>query len=231
MTELGDNPIVLRIDARLKELGLSREAAAVQAGLSRDAIRNLAQEPNRKPRGSMLERLADVLRVPPGWLLTGHDAEQDRFTQSADFSPSPATQPTRNDVPVMGTAAGSLIHGDFESFSTNGPIDHVRRPPVLVDAKDLCAIYITGDSISPEQKPCVLRFVHPHRPVQPGCTVIVQTRRWNDDPSQAYIKTFVRRTADRIVVQQINPAATIEIPIEHVHTMRRVLTINELFGV
>lgn len=234
------NPIVERIDKRLAELDMSRSAASLQAGLSRDGIRNLSRDPNAKPRGGSLEQLATVLGVSPTWLLTGQDDRTgtDRpappQTHPATSRPAVTLPPLAEmprDVPVMGTAAGSVIDNGFEGFELSGPVDYVRRPPALSGARDAYAIYITGESMAPAHPAGELRFVHPHRPIHPGCTVIVQTRTWNDDPGQAYIKTLERRSGDRVIVSQHNPQATIEIPSEFVIVLHRVLTMNELFGV
>ncbi|PTW53890.1 phage repressor protein C with HTH and peptisase S24 domain [Breoghania corrubedonensis] len=235
------NPIVARIDRRLADLGISRTEASLKAGLSRDGIRNLARSTERTPRGETLLRLAEVLRASPNWLLTGEgDPPSTKTAATADKVQStvlqadvraPAPSEMNRDLPVMGTAAGSIIKQNFEGFELGGAVDYVRRPPALEGAKDVYAIYVTGDSMEPAHPAGELRFVHPHRPVQPGCTVIVQTRTWNDDPGQAYIKRLIRRSGTKVILEQFNPHATIEIPAEYVTALHRVLTMAELFGV
>lgn len=54
-----------RIDQRLKELGLSSNAASVMAGRSRDFIRNIKRGLSQIPQGDNLLALAKVLQVPP----------------------------------------------------------------------------------------------------------------------------------------------------------------------
>jgi transcriptional regulator with XRE-family HTH domain len=68
--------IMQRIDQRLNELGLSREAASKLAGKSRDFIRNIAKNPDKPtiPRGDNLMALARVLECSPEFLL-GHESE------------------------------------------------------------------------------------------------------------------------------------------------------------
>jgi transcriptional regulator with XRE-family HTH domain len=60
-----------RIDARLQEIGMSREGAARLAGRSRDFIRNLEKNPDKPtiPRADHLFALARVLQCAPGYLL------------------------------------------------------------------------------------------------------------------------------------------------------------------
>jgi transcriptional regulator with XRE-family HTH domain len=68
--------IVDRIDQRLKELGLSREAASKLAGKNRDFIRNIAKNPDKPtiPRGDNLIALASVLQCSPQYIL-GQESE------------------------------------------------------------------------------------------------------------------------------------------------------------
>lgn len=63
--------IARRIVGRLRDLGLSSSAASGDAGLSKDAIRNILRDPTLIPRGSTLIKLSKVLQVTPNWLLTG----------------------------------------------------------------------------------------------------------------------------------------------------------------
>jgi SOS-response transcriptional repressor LexA len=72
--------ILERIEQRLAELGMNATQASVQAGLHRDAIRNIrraAQEKRTDGRLGVQPRtiaaLAKVLDTSPGWLLTGRD--------------------------------------------------------------------------------------------------------------------------------------------------------------
>jgi hypothetical protein len=70
-----------RIEQRLVTLGLSATEASKQAGLNRDAIRNIrraAQEEGRADgslgvRPRTIAALAKALQTTPGWLMTGVD--------------------------------------------------------------------------------------------------------------------------------------------------------------
>lgn len=145
--------------------------------------------------------------------------------------PFPALREMPKNVPVMGTAMGSLFNDKFEGIEVfTDPIEYVRRPPSLMTVPDAYAIYVVGDSMYPMHSPGDLRFVHPHKQPRPGSTVIVQTRHWEHDPGQAYIKIFRRRTATSIVLEQFNPPVTIEIPVKYVVSMHYVPDLAELFG-
>jgi len=70
-----------RIDAKLEEHGLAESAAAVKAGLSSSAIRNMrrAVKAGLSDRGASiktLEALAPVLQTSAAWLMTGESEDQ-----------------------------------------------------------------------------------------------------------------------------------------------------------
>lgn len=73
--------------------------------------------------------------------------------------------------------------------------------------------------------------MHPGRPPQPGDTVVVVTRTWDNDPGQAYIKIYRRRAAGHYHLEQINPPATFKVPEQYVVSIHKVPTLNELYGV
>ncbi len=134
------------------------------------------------------------------------------------------------DVPVLGTAAGTVA-GSLKGFSldTAKVVDHVRRPPGLAKAADAYAVYVVGDSMSPMHEDGALRFVHPHRPVVPGDTILIQIRAGEDLPIQAFIKVLLARSDDKIIVSQLRPKASIEIKPRTVVAIHHVMTTNELF--
>lgn len=172
------------------------------------------------------------LDVPVEWLLYGEgDAPEPQTTiVSKDLRPAIVPPPSRgamaNDVPVMGTAAGSFAG----AFQLAGIIDYVRRPPGLTQARDIYAIFVEGSSMEPEHRPGELRFVNPHRKVRIGDSVVVQTKHHEADEVQAYIAHYLKETARQITVGKLNPKASIEFERKFVVSVHKVLTMNELFG-
>lgn len=170
------------------------------------------------------------------WLLYGRGqppGEASPYTDQFDANfdvPSLENATDEGTVPVLGTAAGSIVD-KIEGMNIEGPVDFVERPHALRRARDLYAIYVTGDSMSPMHRHGELRFVHPHRVARPGDTVVVHTRNHDNDPGQHYIKILERRTAQALYCRQINPDALLEIPGKFVISVHRVLTLNEIFGV
>lgn len=61
--------IASRIQARLRQLELSANAASLRAGLPRDAIRDIIAGKSRNPRADTLLKIAAALEIDPAYLL------------------------------------------------------------------------------------------------------------------------------------------------------------------
>lgn len=236
--------LATRIQERLDALGMSARAASLRATGSDNTIRHILNGRSGNPRVDTLAKIAAVLETTPEWLLQGDPssspkpvAEHLRGEVAPAAVPYPYPSNLPNDLPVLGTAAGALIHDEdlgkeFEGFHLEATvIQYVRRPPALQHVKEAYSLFVEGDSMYPMHPPGELRFVHPLRSAAPGDSVIVQTRTWQDDPGQAYIKIYKRRSGGQLHLEQLNPPCTISIPLEFVVSMHRVLTMNELFGI
>lgn len=222
------NDLKSRIKQRLDELGLSAEGASKKAGLSRSFLRLLMMHETGNPRTDSLIKLAEALETTPNWLMTGSEGDAPvREVRPADVE-RPLRQEMPADVPVMGTAAGS--HAGSFQFEDD-VIDYVRRPPALMGAKDIYAIYVEGSSMEPEHRPGDLRFVHPHRPPRVGDSVVVQIRSAQDAPVEAMIGHLIRRNGETIVIGKLNPQTELSLQRITVVSIHKVLDMNELFGV
>lgn len=224
-----------RIKERLKAVGKSAAAASVEAGQNSGFIGDIFKGKARNPRSDTMAKLAAVLETTPEWLLLGDGAPTPPVMETSPASNvrlASIKLPTRhqmpNDVPVMGTAAGSL--GGAFQFE-GGVVDYVARPPALATAKDVYSMFIEGTSMMPAHNPGDLRFINPHRPPHIGDTVVITAKYTEDGPYECFIKTLVRRASNKITVEQLNPPATIEFETRFVVSVHKVLTMNELFGV
>lgn len=223
-------------------LGMSQEKLAEAANTTSSQIAKL-EKGDRRLTVEWMYRLAGPLRVAPSDLLpleelseiaslnatiTAHAPKSEVEPAEVDI---PAPSDFQRNMPVMGTAGGAIIR-QIEGFRMEHEVvDYVRRPPALAKKMNAYAVFITGESMAPMHNPGDLRFVDPEQRPQIGDSVIVQTRHHDGDPGQGYIKILKRRTPSAIVLQQINPAATIEIPVQFVISVHRVLTMNDLFGI
>lgn len=244
-----------RVAARLDALGLSPYEAAMKARLHRSYVSDILRDKKHRMTVDFAGRLAKVLECDPQWLASGTgpappdgsppasavggpsdvvvgfgpplpESGVTGEVRRADVALPPLSEMPR-DVPVYGTAAGSVVG----AFQFDGVVDYVRRPPALMGVPVAYALYITGSSMEPEHNPGDLRFIHPGRPPRIGDTVIVQTKNHEADGITAYIKTLVRMNDAKVFLHQRNPEATIELDRRTVVAVHRVLTLNELFGV
>lgn len=228
--------VLARIEMRLESIGLSATAASRLATGHPDAIRDLRRGLTGKGAkrigvsSQMLIKLAPVLQTNVEWLATGKGDPTLSDSQLGKKIPTmPNAQSLPKDVPVMGTAAGSLGEGAFQM--TPGPIDYVRRPPALENAVGIYALFVENDSMAPEHRPGDLRFAHPHRTPLIGDSVIIQIRLHPGSEIRSYIKHLVRRTPKHVVCAQLNPVATIHFAAETVVAVHKILSMNDLFGV
>ena len=233
------------IKALRKQAGLTQTGLAEAIGWTdQSAISKLERGERASTRLKL--RLAQFFNVPVESIIDGESLAPDGLQTSGytfDNIPSPnaapadpqtAPLPPRSqmgaDVPVYGTAAGSLGTGAFQ-LDMESQIDRVRRPPGVANATDVYAMYVTGDSMEPKYASGDLIYVSARRPARVGDDVVVQTRTSEDADPQAFVKRLARRTEKTLMLEQHNPSATIEVPTGTVVTVHRVFTLNDLFGV
>ncbi|MCX2696371.1 XRE family transcriptional regulator [Ochrobactrum chromiisoli] len=230
-----ENTIQKRIRERLEALDLTPEQASRKAGLDKTYLRKLFERPSASPRGNTLEALAKALDVDITQLISANDSVVEKpsveFTntdvKNANVNP-PSRQVMPNDVPVLGTAAGSM-EGAFQL--TEGVIDYVRRPPALMNSRDIYSIFVEGSSMDPEHRHGDLRFINPHKPARVGDSVVIQIKNDGRLSFDAMIGHLVKRTATQLVIGKLNPEMTLTFSLEDIVSVHKVLDMNELFGV
>lgn len=210
---------------------LTQQQVADHFGIARVSVTNW-ESGKTKPDQDKLTGLAQLLDLAIDDLLPegAHIKAQPQHTGGVRLAdvPVPSRLQMTNDVPVMGTAAGSHAKGAFQ-FSMN-PIDFVRRPPALVGARDVYALYVEGESMEPEFRPGQLIYVHPHKPPRIGDAVVIQCMA-SDGSYEATIGLYARRSPETIAIHKHNPKATVEVNRSIIVAIHKVLTTNELFGV
>ena len=127
------NDVLLRVEERLRELGLSAHAASLAAGKP-DAVRNLRRAVRNNDRRGVttetLAALAPVLRTTASWLLEGV-----------------GDVPSRASIRIMGRiGAGAEILPDDEQIPPDG-LNEVDLPFSLFP--DAIAFVVEGHSMYP----------------------------------------------------------------------------------
>jgi phage repressor protein C with HTH and peptisase S24 domain len=211
---------------RLKEEitadGRSNKVLSLAAGLGQNYVQQMIAK-DQPPKIPTLEKLLVVLGADAARRVRPDSAAASEVREANISLPS---MPLK-DVPVLGTAAGGdYAKGAFQL--TPDAVDYVRRPPGLMNAKEIYALYVEGSSMVPRFEPGELIYVNPNRPVRPGDYVVIQ-EPVDEDTTRGFVKQFVKRSGEWVVVRQLNPAGEMRFkPQVKVH---RVLTVTDLMGV
>lgn len=224
-----------RIKERLDALGKTATGASLEISQNKDLLRDIINGRTRNPRTDTMQKIAGVLECTVEWLMYG-DGEP--APPVLEGRPKPNARlvdmdmPTRGtlvrDIEVRGTIAGSM--GGAFQFE-GGVVDYVARPPGLINAKGIYALYVEGDSMFPAHPEGELRFISAFKHPRVGDTVAVTARYTPDGPVESFIKTYVKRTPTKLIVEQLNPKATLEFDLQFVVSVHKVLTVNEMFGI
>lgn len=221
-----------RLKRLIAETGKSIQSVSKEADLDKETLRKLLKNPNQKPTLRTVEGLARALNVSQNYILEGTSEIDQGSTNQPITESTPASNQASPlmlmDVPVMGTAAGSLMRGAFKVI--NGPVDYVRRPPSLATARDIYALYVEGSSMEPQFFPGELIYLNPHRPAKQGDIVVVQCRTNSDSDVEASLGIYLRTTEKHVIIGKRNPQAEVQLPRESVSNVHRVLNINELLA-
>lgn len=128
-------------------------------------------------------------------------------------------------IPVMGAAEGGA---DGHLIWNGEAVDYIDRPPSLASAPNGYATFIFGTSMEPRYHAGETIYVHPGKPVTPGCYVLVQIHPRNDgDPPGAFVKRFVKRTPTKLVLEQFSPPEKKEFPLKDVLAIHRIVGSGE----
>lgn len=223
--------LIDRLNLLLREKDMSPQRLSLEATGAKETVRKILDGTSKNPRIDTIIKIAAVLGVTPQYLM-GDDDPATTAPSSSRQKPAPdlpARQEMPLDVPVMGTAAGSHERGAFELGS--GVVDYVRRPPTLVGSRDVYALYVEGSSMEPQYFPGDLIYVHPHKPPRTGDIVVVQCKSADHEPTEAILGIYKKKSGQSVTISKRNPIADIDLSIDTVKSIHKVLSVNELFGV
>lgn len=213
-----------RILRRLDEMGTSARQAAIAAGESPDLFNNILRNRSKAPRGDTLAKAAKCLGVTVDWLTTGTDkpAPLPNVRPAPDLPPPPSRAEMPQVVPVRGTGAGS---DDGAIAMETEPLDYIRRPPGIANARDVYALFVEGDSMSPRYEPGDPIYVSSALTPKPGDHVVIQCRLDNGDQDQpivAFVKKLAVKRGNIMEFWQHNPAGVFVPP-------GRVISVHRVF--
>lgn len=188
------------------------EAARLKEGyLKRDLVAKMER--------ALLGRGSPPIQRPEVWELAGpefnfvHTSEPNAVVQSTIVTGGKM-------LPVYGSAVAG-VDGEFEM---NGSVLYeVMAPPSISPGSGAYAVQVSGDSMEPRYFDGEIVFVDPKHRVKRGDFVIAQIRLEANGPLLAYVKRFVRRNVNELVLEQYNPVKELRFPGECVHAVHFVV--------
>lgn len=229
MTKKEPSPADKRRGQRLRELrksvGLDITELAKMLGISQPAVSQWEMGLTA-PKRQTVARLAQILGVPAAGLLNDDEVPAANIAASPAYHAATAALPI--DVPVYGVAVG----GSDGDFRFNGQVvDYVRRPPGIASQRNVYALWIMGDSMSPWNKDGDLIYVSPVRPPIVGDHVVIQLQDTADcEPGLAMVKLLVGKTPTQLKLAQYNPTREFNLAQTKVKSVHKVLSLRELLG-
>lgn len=212
-----------RVRAKRAELGLSQSELGKRAGgISYQAVQQVEAGGGSKH----IVAIARALGVTAEWLQTGTGETINQPARKYGGHTDSLSQPDANNlIRVLGMAE---CGPDGWSLWNGEVIDHVPRPPNLAGATNAYAVYATGGSMAPRYLAGELVYIHPGKPVTPGCFVLVQMRNPDDgSPPRAFLKRLVRRSGAKVVLEQFDPPKSFNLAVDEIVSMHRVVGSGE----
>lgn len=154
--------LFIRIDARLKELGISASEASARTGMGRGLIADLKRRPKKRVMSDTLDKLALALETTVDYLL-GHT--DDPSMNAADMvgpRPLPLLEPDSHG----GLAEAPRRKRAASIYPGEEPVSH-----------SAFAFVVPDDSMVPALKEGDTLIADPERRPKPGSTVIARVGR------------------------------------------------------
>ena len=233
-----------RVRRAREAAGLSQAQLADAIGIRQPSLH--AIETGKSERSKHASAIARALGVSLRWLETGKGAMKARGGSEANDPPEDPPEAMRlasfgddriaprewpRDVPVLGSAAC----GQDGLFEFNGDVlEFARRPPRLIGATSVYALYVANDSMFPWRKHGELVYAHPGLPVRVEDFVVVQLepRKAHADPRPAaYVKQLIRQNSESVTLHQFNPAKDISLKRREIKSIHRIVDWAELLGI
>ncbi|SFF45289.1 XRE family transcriptional regulator [Aureimonas phyllosphaerae] len=211
-----------------KRRGLVQKDVAKAVGVSVAAVGQWERSDNALTMEN-LRAVCGFLKIDP---VSAHRGEVRYLEESPDLNeveqvtdPGPVAFGPR-DVPVEGVGIG----GDGADFEFIGDvIDYARRPPGIAAVRNVFAIHVLGDSMSPRFEVGDLAYCGGRHAV-PGDDVVIELQGEPGGSRRGYVKRLVQRTAKELIVRQFNPAIELRFPMKEVKAIHRVIPFKELLG-
>jgi phage repressor protein C with HTH and peptisase S24 domain/DNA-binding transcriptional regulator YiaG len=208
-------PTVVKFEKGQRELTLAW-AERFAPVLKVSAIDLLSKAPGDAPPSGLAEPPADY--VSPGQEILAVGPEVDNALLA-------------NDIPVLGITVGGSGDNRPADFWMNGEvINHIARPRALANAKNIFSLYVDGTSMYPRFRERDLVIVQKAAPASGDDVVIELKPKFEGGEHPSFIKEYVGKRANRIVVRQFNPKKELSFDVKEILNLFRVIPFREWIG-
>lgn len=199
----------------LSEL-IGRDVGYLSDYITKNSPRKLAYEDAMK--------IADKLGIKPSELGVVQTVVQHNQQMVEGYTPGRVTlergrtPPKTRDLPILGYVKA----GEVGFFLDQGVVGgYAMRPSDLHDMPEAYAVRVHDDSMLDKLQPGWVLQIDPFKTPMKGDFVVVQL-----SDGQCFVKALVRRTQKAVIVEQFNPARTVEYKPEKVLALHLVVGID-----
>ena len=232
----GDDSQIYRDLIRFKPAGLTPNAWATKAGVSRTVWSDMRRHGN--PSRRTLERLLtavgstlaefEALRI--GGSPAGKSAKHEAL---ADRGGLPWRAPQLPPLPLIATVLGGewsdALRGiELTELRTGDVVDRIPRPLSLANDETAYALTILGNSMWPRFRPGRRVAVSPKASVAIGDDVLLKLKKSRRESSErwvepALIKDLVRMSAKSVELRQFNPDVSFEVAADEILAIEKIV--------
>lgn len=229
----GDNSPIYDDLMRFKPDGLTPNAWAVRAGVSRTVWADMRRHgnPSRRTLQKLLTAAGSSLAEFEALRIRGSTSSEPAGAGLSDRRARQWGGQQLPPLPVVATAmagewgdpAGRI---DLTELRTGEPVDRIARPLSLAGDATAYAVTIVGNSMWPRFRPGRLVAVSAKAPVAAGDDVLLKLKVSADgreDAIPVLIKELVRRTSSEVELRQFNPDVTFSVGAEDIDAIEKVL--------
>jgi SOS-response transcriptional repressor LexA len=216
---------------RFKPEGLSPNAWAVKAGVSRTVWADMRRHgnPSRRTLERLLDAAGSTLAEFEALRLGPEPRKSTTIGRLGDRRQAWGAAPIRS-LPLVGSKLagewgkpGSQV--ELTEIHPGELLEQLPRPVSLAGDPDAYALTIVGDSMWPRFRPGTRIAVSPRSPVAIGDDVLVRLRlpAEHTGVERVLIKQLVKRTATTFELRQFNPDSIVRVESGDVDAILRVV--------
>lgn len=230
---VGDRPAIYEDLMRFRPEGMTPNAWAMKAGVSRTVWADMRRHgnPSRRTLEKLLTAAGSSLAEFEALRIGAAAQQHGPVTSVSDRSAGWGGQQLPP-IPLVATAIGGKWGdplGDIEltELRAGQVVDRLPRPASLATEPSAYAITIVGDSMWPRFRPGRRIAVSPRTPAAIGDDVVVKLKADDSGVVPVLIKELVRMTGSGVQLRQFNPDLTFEVPSADIEAIEKVA--GELF--